>query len=41
MGNIKKFILKSKDISLVRFEYKKEVIEDLGTIYTFFFRRYK
>lgn len=36
MGNIKKFILKSKDISLVRFEYKKEVIEDLGTIYTFF-----
>lgn len=36
MDIIKKFILKSKDTLLITFEYKKEIIEDIGVMYTFF-----
>ncbi|AYZ73656.1 hypothetical protein EGX98_06260 [Fusobacterium necrophorum] len=38
MDNIKKFILKSKDTPLVTFEYKKEIVEDIGVMYTFFIK---
>lgn len=36
MDDTKKFILKSKDIPLIKFQYKKQTIEDLGATYTFF-----
>lgn len=36
MDDIKYFILKSKDIPLIKFQYKKQTIEDLGAVYTFY-----
>lgn len=36
MDDTKKFILKSKDIPLIKFQYKKQTIEDLGATYIFF-----